>query len=474
MTLVPDELVPVRRAGAEYVFHVPTSSFYELDATTRGVLDAVDRLETVPDAELAGAVSGATGADEAEVHEILTDLVKLKLLVPAELRGGPAQDPTPRGTGVRNLTLHVAHNCNLNCGYCYAEAGLYKGEATLMGGARAREYVDWLFDQADPDVRELGLTFFGGEPLLNFGVVRETAAYAQERAGREGKRVRFGITTNGTLVTPEISDFLRSIGAVVTISLDAKGKTNDRLRPYHSGRGSYDVVMEKIRPLLESGLCAARVTVTKLNKNVVETVETLLEAGFTEVGCSPVDAKNPAYDLDGKDYAELLDGFRVLVKRYVDEAAAGRKYGFSNIGNILKAIHSGHNKEYPCGAGIQMVAGAPNGSMSLCHRFVGEDDYVLGSLQTGGLDASKRERMLDEIALQERSDCSRCWARFICSGGCHHVNFLFNGDPQRTYLTHCDWLRAWYRTGLEAYAEILQRNPAFISRFIDPGWVCRN
>jgi len=474
MTLVKDELIPVEKAGAEYVFHVPTSSFYELDATTRAVLDAVDRLDEIPDGQLSAAVSGSTGAQETEVNEILSDLVKLRLLVPPNERGLPDSDVTPRGTGVRNLTMHVAHNCNLNCGYCYAEAGLYKGKATLMSVERAYEYVDWLFDQADPDVRELGLTFFGGEPLLNFPIVEKAARYAQERAQRDGKRIRFGITTNGTLITPAISDFLRDIRATVTVSIDAKGKANDRLRPYHSGRGSYDIVMDKIQPLLASGMCAARVTVTKVNLNVVETVETLLEAGFTEVGCSPVDAKNPAYDLDGKDYAELLVHFRALVKRYVDEAAQGRKFGFSNIGNILKAIHNGHNKEYPCGAGIQMVAGAPNGKMSLCHRFVGEEDYVLGSLQDGGLDQAKREKMLDELALKERSDCSKCWARYICSGGCHHVNFLFNGDPQKTYLTHCDWLRAWYRTGLEAYAEILQRNPAFINQFIDPGWVCRN
>ena len=138
------------------------------------------------------------------------------------------------------------------------------------------------------------------------------------------------------------------------------------------------------------------------------------------------------------------------------------------------AIHNGHNKSYPCGAGIQMVAGAPNGKMHLCHRFVGEDEFALGSVQDGGLDSKKRLQVLDDIHLDQRSDCSTCWARYICSGGCHHVNFLFEGDPKKTYLTHCDWLRAWYRTGLKAYSRILQENPAFIQQFIDPGWVCAN
>ncbi|HCP45158.1 MAG TPA: quinohemoprotein amine dehydrogenase maturase, partial [Deltaproteobacteria bacterium] len=127
---------------------------------------------------------------------------------------------------------------------------------------------------------------------------------------------------------------------------------------------------------------------------------------------------------------------------------------------------------YPCGAGLQMVAGAPNGEMSLCHRFVGEPDYVLGNVKEGGIDSHRRLQILEDIQLSERSDCSSCWARYICSGGCHHVNFLFEGAPSRTYLTHCDYLRAWYRMGLEAYAEIMSRNPEFVGEFIDPGFLC--
>jgi uncharacterized protein len=167
--------------------------------------------------------------------------------------------------------------------------------------------------------------------------------------------------------------------------------------------------MEKIQPLLEKRMAVARVTVTRVNLDVVHTVETLLDAGFVEVGCSPVDAKNDAYDLDHAAYERLLDGFQILVRRYLDKAAVGERYGFSNLTNILKAIHNGHNKQYPCGAGIQMVAAAPDGKMSLCHRFVGEPDYVLGSLQEGGLDKKKRLQVLEDIALKERSDCSTCW-----------------------------------------------------------------
>lgn len=473
MNLVADEVVPIQGNGLSHVFHVPTSSLYAVDSESLSVLENAKGGLNTEDG--LSHLAKQTGLDASDVQEIVDDLVKLRLLVPPDEVGarGPLADRPEMGRGMGNLVLHVAHTCNLGCGYCYAEQGLYKGKATLMSEERAHQYVDWLFEQSDPETKQLGITFFGGEPLLNMKVMQSAADRAQKKAAETNKSVRFSVTTNGTLVTPEIVDFLAAIDCVVTVSLDGIGKANDRLRPFHSGRGSYDLVLDRIQPLLERGKVAARVTVTRQNLDVVETVTTLLDRGFAEVGCSPVDAKNPAYDLKGEDYESLLEGFGVLTRRYIDAAVQGRKYGFSNIANIVKAVHQGHNKDYPCGAGLQMVAGAPNGEMSLCHRFVGEPDYVLGDINKGGIDGHRRLQVLEDIQLAERSDCSSCWARYICSGGCHHVNFLFEGDPSRTYLTHCDYLRDWYQMGVETYAEIMARNPEFVGEFIDPGFLCR-
>jgi len=404
----------------------------------------------------------------------MSDLMRLRLLVPPDQRGdpGPLRDRPGPSESIRNLVLHVAHNCNLACTYCYADHGLYKGRATLMEPGQARNYVDWLFEQSG-EHNNLGITFFGGEPLLNMPVVRDAADYARKVAAEHGKTIRFSMTTNGTLITPEAVDFLEEIDCQVTVSLDAIGKKNDRLRPFHSGKGSYDMIMERIVPLLERRAASARVTVTRQNLDVVHTVETLLAAGFTEVGCSPVDAKDAAYDLRGEDYEVLLRGFGELTDRFVSEALAGRMFGFSNIKNLLKAIHDGQNKEYPCGAGLQMVAGAPNGDMSLCHRFVGEDDYVLGNVQQGGIDRTKRLQVLSDIRLDQRSDCGSCWARYICSGGCHHVNFLFEGSPQQTYLTHCDYLRAWYMLGLQTYASLVTSKADFFDAPLPVSGPCK-
>ncbi|MBJ96281.1 MAG: radical SAM protein [Rickettsiales bacterium] len=471
MQLIVDELVPLSQQGLQHVFHVPTSSFYEVGPEGLALLEEVKAAGHISSGQ---QLSALTGQSEEERNELLADLRRLRLVVPESEQGSAygLRDPAPTTEGIRNFVMHVAHSCNLACTYCYADHGLYKGRATLMDQERARSYVDWLFDQGRQH-KQLGITFFGGEPLLNMPVVREAARYARQKAQQLDKAISFSMTTNGTLVTEEAVDFFEEIDCQVTVSLDAIGKRNDRLRPFHSGKGSYDEVMERIQPLLARRSVAARVTVTRKNLDVVHTVDTLLKAGFTEVGCSPVDAKDPAFDLRGEDYEQLLDGFATLTDRFMRAALSGRLYGFSNIKNLLKAIHEGHNKEYPCGAGLQMVAGAPNGEMSLCHRFVGEKDFVLGRVQDGGLDKAKRLEVLNDIHLSQRSDCSSCWARYICSGGCHHVNFLFEGSPSATYKTHCDYLRAWYKLGLISYARMVSARPDIFDSPLQPNDSCQ-
>jgi uncharacterized protein len=471
LQLVADEVVPLPQNGLQHVFHIPTSSFYEVGPEGLAVLEEVMRrggLTTLDDLD---HLSQITAEDR---HDLVEDMRRLRLLVPEGERGQPGvlRDRPSPSESIRNLVLHVAHNCNLACTYCYADHGKYQGKAMLMEQGQAQRYIDWLFDQSG-EHQNLGITFFGGEPLLNMPVVREAAAYAREVAANQGKSVRFSMTTNGTLISDEAVDFFEEIDCQVTVSLDAVGKQNDRLRPFHSGRGSYDMIMKRIRPLLDRRKVAARVTVTRKNLDVIRTVETLLDAGFTEVGCSPVDAKDPAFDLRGEDYEKLLANFSELSERFISAGLKGQLYGFSNIKNLLKAIHDGQNKEYPCGAGLQMVAGAPNGDMSLCHRFVGEDEYVLGNVEKGGINREKRLQVLSDIRLDQRSDCGSCWARYICSGGCHHVNFLFEGSPQRTYMTHCDYLRDWYMLGLTTYARLVNAKPDFFDSPLQASGPCK-
>lgn len=471
MKLVLDEIVRLRAAGAPFALHVPTTSLFELDEETHEALAALQGMDVAPREDLAAAVARLPGLDAGRAGEIVSDLVRAGLLVDQRRRSLPVCDPLPAGEGIRNLTLHVAHDCNMACRYCYADHGLYFGAAARMSPEQAEAWVDWLFSQADPGCRELGLSFFGGEPLLAFPSVRRAALRARRLGEERGIGVRLGITTNGTLVTPRIADFLHAVGAVVTVSLDAARDANDRQRPLASGRGSYDRVLRRVRPLLDKGRVVARATVTRQSLDVVETVECLLAEGFAEVGCSPVDAGDPCWDLAPADYAVLLEGFGVLTRRFVDAAASGRRYGFSNASALVRAFHAGHNKAWPCGAGIGAAAAVPDGRIFLCHRFAGTDAFALGSLALG-VDQPKRRAMVERLSVGKRSDCATCWARWICSGGCHHVNFLFGGDPARTYRTHCDWLRSWYHMALAAYAEIQKRNPRFIQEFIDPGWVC--
>jgi len=467
------EFVAVEHGGRRLAWHVPTSGLFELDPVSFRLLAASERLGgAVADEVLAGVIAPELGVSPEEARSAAGELLALGLLVPA---GRPQHldqrlvDLAPKRKGVASLVVHVAHTCNLACHYCYADHGKYGGPDSLMTEETARRFVDFLFDN-DPEAPRLRLTFFGGEPLLNFPVVRLAADHARARAAREGRRAVFALTTNGTLVTEEMAAYLAEIDCSVTVSIDGDRKTNDLLRPFHGGRGSYDRIIERVAPLLARCRTVARVTLTRRDLDVVRIVEHLLGVGFREVGVTPVDAGDPRFDLGPGDYEALLVGLGALADRYRDEALQGRRFGFSNVETVLKAFHQGQNKDYACGAGVSMIAGSPDGKMSLCHRFVGKEGFEVGSLEAG-LD-TRRDVMLDRIHLSNRTDCATCWARYVCSGGCHYANHLHGGDVRRTYLAHCDWLRAWYRKGLEVYADVVLGNPSFVQRYIDPDYLC--
>lgn len=465
------EFVAIDRRGRQLAWHVPASALYGLDPLSLRLLQRVQEQGPVPAERLSTEIASETGATGEAVRAAAMDLLALGLLLPSEGAGSGGHrlvDLAPRRKGISALVVHVAHTCNLACHYCYADEGRYGGRDSLMTEETARRYVDFLFD-SDPEAPRLRLTFFGGEPLLNFKVVRLAADLARERAAREGRKVLFAMTTNGTLVTDEVADYLAEIDCAVTVSIDGSRETNDALRPFHGGQGSYDRVVARIGPLLERCRTVARVTLTRKDLDAVSIVEHLLGVGFREVGITPVDAGDPRFDLSPRDYDTLLDGLAVLSDRYRDHALEGRRYGFANVETLLKAFHQGHNKDYACGAAVAMVAGSPDGKLSLCHRFVGKPEFQVGTL-SGGLE--RREELLDRVHLANRTDCGSCWARYVCSGGCHYANHLHGGDVRQTHLAHCDYLRAWYRKGLEVYADIALDNPAFIARFIDPDYLC--
>ena len=349
---------------------------------------------------------------------------------------------------IHALSLAVAQKCNLGCTYCYAQQGAFGGQAKNMPLETANRAVDLLLSEAG-DGGKATLAFLGGEPLVNRRVVRAVTHRAAEIARRRGIVLNFSITTNGTLLNEADSDFFETYGFAVTISLDGPRETHDRLRPYKNGTGSFDRIMRNLRPLLARQCRAqvsARVTVTPQNLNLRRTLEDFIDAGFHSVGFSPVlSASGGRGEMQTDDLAHMLDGMIECGRAFERRLAVGERYPFDNMVNAMREIHRGSHRPYPCGAGAGYLGVSADGDLAACHRFVGDIEGVMGTLD--GVDRDRQSRWLAERHVHRQTPCTECWARYLCGGGCHH-EAIRRGRPA------CDYIRGWLHYCLGAYLRL--------------------
>ncbi|MDX6682064.1 MAG: uncharacterized protein QOG94_2103 [Solirubrobacteraceae bacterium] len=363
-------------------------------------------------------------------------------------------DDPPQRPPVRALSLAVAQKCNLGCTYCYAEGGSFGGAAASMQLDTALAALELLFGDVAAGER-VNLTFLGGEPLLNRPVIRAATRRAREIAGERGVRVTFSITTNGTRLTTDDADFFEEHGFAVTVSLDGVGAAHDGQRPFRSGRGSYERVIERVLPLLERQhrmQVSARVTVTPRNVDLQATLDAFVALGFHSVGFSPL-LRSPsgAGEMGSAELARMLDGMVACGEEFERRAVAGERYPFANAVNALREIHRGTHRPYPCGAGAGYLGVSASGELAACHRFVGDEDGALGDV-LGGVDRDRQARWLHDRHVHRQEPCSSCWARYMCGGGCHH-EVIARGRPA------CDYIRGWLHWCLGAYARLTISRP---------------
>jgi len=371
------------------------------------------------------------------------------------VRGVPAIDDVPlTAPPVHALSLAIAQKCNLGCTYCYAQQGEFGGAAQNMTRQAAEQAVDLLVNGAAPGAR-LNLAFLGGEPLANRELLQDTTRRARALADARGVTVGFSITTNGTLLTEEDAAFFETFGFAVTVSLDGPREVHDRLRPFKSGKGSFDRIMRNVAPLLARQRrmqVTARVTVTPRNLALRATLDELVSAGFHSVGFSPLlrapggDAELAREDLELM-LGEMIDCGREFERRTV----AGEAYPFANLLNALREIERGTHRPYPCGAGAGYLGVSAEGALSACHRFVGDAAGAMGSLQDG-IDDDRRAAWLRERHVHRQQPCQRCWARYLCGGGCHH-EVIARGRPA------CDYIRGWLHYCIGAYLRLSPGSP---------------
>jgi uncharacterized protein len=366
----------------------------------------------------------------------------------------PLIDDTPlTSPPLRALSLAVAQKCNLGCTYCYAQQGDFGGAAKNMPLDTALESVELLFRDAAPGER-FNLSFLGGEPLLNRGVIRMATQRALELARERGAQVTFSITTNGTLLSVEDAAFFELHGFAVTISIDGIGAVHDAQRAFKGGRESYAKIIANAEPLLRLQRrmqISARVTVTPHNLALRETLDGLLALGFHSVGFSPMlAAPTGAGEMHDAALAELLEQMVDCGREMERRVAAGQRYPFANLVNALREIHKGTHRPYPCGAGAGYLGVSADGDLSACHRFVGDEAGQLGSVAS--IDRQKQNAWLAERHVHRQEPCRSCWARYLCGGGCHH-EVLARGR------TACDYVRGWLHYAIGAYARLLDSRP---------------
>lgn len=392
----------------------------------------------------------------ARDREVLEALRDARLLVPAAARPRrrPAP-PDPGGAPLATLVLEVAQACNLRCGYCYASGGTYGGEARLMTPEAARKAVRRLVASSG-NLEEVTLILFGGEPLLNLPALGAAVEEAERAAGEAGKRLNLSLTTNGTLLDAETVAFLHRHRIGVSVSLDGPPDLHDANRPYAHGGGSYASVVEGLRRLLAGSPrpVAARVTLAPAQwGRVPEVFDHLLGLGFHEVGIAPASPATEDLLPTAEEEDALLRGFETVARRFEEAARRGRILPFSNLLDLLGRLHGGQVKSLPCGAGFGYLAADASERLYLCHRLAGEDRFCVGDLDLGP-DPARIRACLEALAEPRREVCGRCWARALCSGGCHYENHVRENVLGQAPGGSCRFVRRWLALGIELYGRL--------------------
>ena len=389
---------------------------------------------------------GRPDVNEEEVRACISDVAELeragKLYTPDTFEP-MAFDFKNRSTVVKALCLHVAHTCNLSCPYCFASQGKYHGQQALMRFDVGKRALDFLMENSGDRVN-LEVDFFGGEPLMNWEVVKELVAYAREQEGPRGKKFRFTLTTNGMLIDDDVIDFANREMHNVVLSLDGRKEVHDRLRVDWAGRGSYDRIVPKFQKLVErrggKGYYM-RGTFTHANPDFTKDVLHMADLGFDQLSMEPVVcAPNDPAALTAEDLPIVLEQYELLAKEMLRREREGR--GFTFYHYMLDLAHGPciDKRISGCGSGTEYMAVTPWGDLYPCHQFVGEDAYKLGDIWQGVTNTAVRDEFKSCNAYA-RPECADCWARLYCSGGCAANAYHASGSIRGVYEYGCELFR---------------------------------
>jgi uncharacterized protein len=471
MTLSLSEVHRFRGSEVEFAYLVPSGGIVALDGISSAILERLEHTPLTREALISELA--ARGHHLQEIVESIDELQDVRAIQTGDPHYEPSQ-PLPEDFPLQSIVLNVTNQCNLSCQYCYEfgedKIATPEGKKKFMDWDTAQATVDYLFaeSQGRPSVH---MTFFGGETLMNFPLMKQVVTYARQQAAEKGRTIEFSLTTNATLLSSTIIEFLAEHGIGVTVSMDGPKEMQDKFRIFANGKGSYDIIKPKVQELIAKHRArpvGARVTMTSGAMDVRQIYQHLKhDLGFHEVAFAPVTTSpDRLYAIGEPGMDSVLEQFYELADEYLEFALRGEHHGFSNVSDTLAELHQGVNKSLPCGAGLGMVGVGPSGDIAPCHRFVDSDEHVLGNITTG-MDKEKRADFLGRGNIDTKYDCHTCWARPLCAGGCHHEAFVRYGDTGHANLHYCDWIRNWTNKCLEIYGTIAEKNPMFLQHFAE-------
>ena len=418
--------------------HVVDEAAYEII----GMFEAHSREEILD--TLQGRFHEVTREELGECYDQVVSLKEAgKLFTPDTF--APMADTLKKKTGgvVKALCLHIAHTCNLNCSYCFASQGKYHGDRAVMSFEVGKRALDFLVEHSGTR-RNLEVDFFGGEPLMNFQVVKDLVAYARSIEKEHGKHFRFTLTTNGVLINDDVIDFANRECSNVVLSLDGRKEIHDRFRVDYAGKGSWEKIVPKFQKFVEARggkNYYMRGTFTHANPDFLKDIQQMLDLGFTELSMEPVvcAAGDPSA-LTEEDLPIVMEQYEKLAELMLKRDKEGRPFTFYHYMIDLTGGPCIYKRISGCGSGTEYMAVTPWGDLYPCHQFVGEERFKLGNIWDG-VTNTEVQREFRQCNVYAHEECRDCWARLYCSGGCAANAYHSTGSVTGVYEYGCKLFR---------------------------------
>ena len=413
-----------------YIYDVGSGSLHECDKATADFLRAKEQGEDID----------ITYITDEQIKEILSDIDELKtqgLLYKDEVKAYPV-----KSNEVKALCIHICHDCNMRCRYCFADEGAYHAKRESMSFETAKQAVDFLI-QNSGNRKVLEMDFFGGEPLMNLDVIKQTVYYAKEQGAKVGKKFLFTTTTNALLLNDETIAFFNAEMENVVLSLDGRKEVHDAIRKSVNGKGTFDLIIDKIKNFIRlrgDKSYYVRGTFTAKNLDFSKDVLFIAKQGVDSISMEPVVTDIPDLQIRQEHIPEIEKEYENLCEAYLDCYQKGEPFNFFHFNIDLEGGPCLSKRVSACGAGNEYFSVTPNGDLYPCHQFAGDSSFRMGSVFEGITKPELREKFKNSC-LFTRKKCENCFAKFICSGGCSANNYHFNGDIDEPYETTCAMMK---------------------------------